>query len=162
MYDSIAIQFLLFLLSCDFLLRLCWTFECKITKDGFSKQSRQKMYLNGKKWSRNTKWAQNPVKSECTTGCLILNCKILNGSEGQKDQQFFAIMEPSGFMSWSGKLSFINQFSKKWHLLASKASNRKGAGVEDFTVIKVFEFGFILMFWKRYCFGRIMKYQIEI
>ena len=35
-------------------------------------------------------------------------------------------MVPSGFMS-SGHLSFISQFSKNWHWLASTASNRKGA-----------------------------------
>ena len=32
---------------------------------------------------------------------------------------------------------------------------------EDFRVIQVLEFSFILMFWKKYFFGRIMKYHIE-
>ena len=33
---------------------------------------------------------------------------------------------------------------------------------EDFRVIQVLEFSFILMFGKKYFFGRIMKYHIEI
>ena len=33
---------------------------------------------------------------------------------------------------------------------------------EDFRVIQVLEFSFILMFWKKYWFGRFMKYHIEI
>ena len=33
---------------------------------------------------------------------------------------------------------------------------------EDFRVILVIEFSFILTFWKKYWFGRFMKYHIEI
>ena len=33
---------------------------------------------------------------------------------------------------------------------------------EDFRVIQVLEFSFILMFWKKYWFGRVMKYHIEV
>jgi len=45
---------------------------------------------------------------------------------GVEKSRLFWIMVPSGFMS-SGHLSFINQFSKNCHWLASTASNRKGA-----------------------------------
>ena len=131
-------------------------------------------------------------------------------------------MVGSGFRS-SGHFSFIHQLSKKWHRLASTASDRKSANIsekfhkkgpvmvilvpgmiqpsqsvmflmkwgckghwghggrwgcrghwdyegskvwkittEDFRVIQVLEFSFILMFWKKYWFGRFMKYHIEI
>ena len=38
-------------------------------------------------------------------------------------------MVPSGFRRF-GNLCFINQFSKKWHRLASTASDRKGAKIQ--------------------------------
>ena len=47
----------------------------------------------------------------------------------RKTNIFFWLMVPTGFKRF-GHLYFINQFSKKWHWLASTASDRKGAKIQ--------------------------------
>ena len=59
-----------------------------------------------------------------STGCLIRLWSKVNVSEVEKDQQFYWFMASSGFRRF-GNLCFINQFFKKWHPLASTASDRK-------------------------------------
>ena len=63
------------------------------------------------------------------TGCLIVIWIFLNGPEGRKHWEFWWYISSCMIMRVT-HLCFIIQFSKKYHWLASTASDRKVAKIQ--------------------------------